>query len=166
MIPVLRQLSRHPNPHVCSKASLLLGRLHQNQNWVSYWVQGVLQDPDPRVRANAVESLWKVDSPKAREILLTALKDSHCRVVANALIGLYHLGDRGAAIQMRAMIRHSSAAFRAAAAFGIGETLDPQFLPALSSSMQDDDPGVRRNVFKAMMRIQKKSRSQSSPTEG
>lgn len=52
-----------------------------------------LGESDPRVRANAIESLWGVDSPEARTLLSFATNDANNRVVGNALLGLYHLGN-------------------------------------------------------------------------
>src|SRR5260370_26660882 len=61
----LAQLSRHKDQKVRSKAILLMGRRNKNHKWVS----GFLSEADPRTRANAIESLWNVDTEGARAVL-------------------------------------------------------------------------------------------------
>ena len=58
------------------KVARMAGRLLRNLRWLEMR----LSDPDPRVRANAVESLWGVNSPEARSLFLTAARDPHHRV--------------------------------------------------------------------------------------
>jgi HEAT repeat protein len=48
-----------------------------------------LEDPDPRVRANAVESMGLLRDPKTIRILHPFLKDENHRIRANAIIALY-----------------------------------------------------------------------------
>src|SRR5579864_1209270 len=80
----LVNLLRSPDPQVRSKAATLYGRTSHNAEWV----RSRLGEPDPRVRANAVESLWGEDSDAARAVLKEASRDRHHRVAANAWIGL------------------------------------------------------------------------------
>ena len=51
------------------------------------WVMGRLSESDPRVRANAIESMWGVDTPEARTLLNFAVSDANNRVAGNALLG-------------------------------------------------------------------------------
>ena len=90
MMASMLRLLRHPNPYLRSKAVKVVGRGSKSPKWV----RQRLADPDPRIRANAIESLWSVDNAEARSLLhFAAAEDGHNRVVANALLGLYYLGE-------------------------------------------------------------------------
>ena len=64
---------------VRSKLTLTVGRLVQNATWL----REQLSDPDPRIRANAVEALWAVEVDSVEELLMMATYDPNPRVVAN-----------------------------------------------------------------------------------
>ena len=89
IMPSLMRLLRHPNANLRSKAVKMIGRGSRSAKWV----MGRLSESDPRIRANAVESLWGVDTPEARTLLNFAASDANNRVVGNALLGLYYLGE-------------------------------------------------------------------------
>ena len=89
IMPSLMRMMRHPNPYLRSKAVKMIGRGSKSTKWV----MGRLSESDPRVRANAIESLWGVDTPEARTLLKFAASDANNRVAGNALLGLYHLGE-------------------------------------------------------------------------
>lgn len=63
----LTQLERHPSAEVRSKAALLLGRGNVNVGRVRRF----LTSQDARLRANAVESLWGMNTPQARALFWT-----------------------------------------------------------------------------------------------
>jgi hypothetical protein len=149
---VLPALLRHSDPRVRSKAALLIGRVNQNL----HWLEQRLADSDSRVRANAIESMWGVDSPEARELFLAAASDRHYRVAANAIVGLHRAGDLISARIVRAMARHADPQFRSAAAWAMGETGDPRFLPVLACTPDESQGAVRRNVLRATVRIRKR----------
>ncbi len=151
IVPTLVQLFRHQNPRVRSKAALLAGRSLKSGQWAQQW----LTEPDARVRANVIESLWGTQGSAVAEAYKIALRDSHSRVVGNALVGLYLLGDPTAAELLAEMARHKSAAFRATAAWAMGFIEDPQFLPTLGRMLKDPEPLVRRNVLRALARIKR-----------
>src|SRR5205085_1468063 len=89
IFPSLVRLLRHPNPHIRSKAVLMIGRGNRSPKWV----RQRLADTDSRIRANAAEALWGVNNDEAREILQSLVHDSNNRVAGNAILGLYRLGD-------------------------------------------------------------------------
>jgi hypothetical protein len=152
-LPIFRDLSRHWSVFVRSKATLLIGRFHQNQSWLANWVRRQLQDTDHRVRANAVEGLWRAAAPGIEDVLRIAASDSHHRVAANALVGLYGRVPHESIPLIEEMTRHSSPQFRAAAAFVIGKALDPHFVDALSVLLQDADATVRRRAFQSLLAV-------------
>jgi hypothetical protein len=90
------------------------------------------QDPDPRVRANAVESLWGRTDEDAVRRFRAALGDSHPRPVANACVGLYLSGRAEAVRELSNLASHPEPRFRAAAAWAMGRTGHSRFLPLLA----------------------------------
>ena len=146
IVPPLAHLMSDPNPRLRAKAALLIGRRVGN----SRLAEGFLQQEDPRVRANAVESLWGDTASSAGSVLRLAAKDANNRVVGNALIGLYQLQDRSAVGQILAMSVDRSPLFRTTAAWAMGQTSDPRFLPALEKLARDLFASVRKNASKAI----------------
>ncbi|MDQ2947378.1 MAG: HEAT repeat domain-containing protein [Acidobacteriota bacterium] len=151
ILPVMAQLLRHPNSKVRSKAALLVGRSNKNYQWVE---QRQLE-PDPRVRANALESLWGVDSEGARQVLWAASEDPDNRAAGNAIYGLYQLGEAGSIPLMLEMLDHAQEDFRTTAVWIIGETGDPRFLPVLANLMNDSESKIRAAVFRGIAKLKK-----------
>lgn len=112
-------------------------------------------DADARVRANAVESLWGSMSGMAKAIFTEAAGDRNHRVAANALIGLYMLGDPASVAGLEKMLGRPDAASRAAAAWAMGRTGDGRFAPLLQSTRRKpgQDPMVVRNCLGAVKRV-------------
>src|SRR5687768_8808131 len=119
-----------------------------------------LTDPDPRVRANAVEALWQSRQRGAEHVLRKATRDSHPRVVVNGWVGLYYIGDPGAAEGLLQLASDGSPAHRAAAVWGLGQLGDAVFQPKLQALVRDPDAAVRRNALKALVKIRKRHHEQ------
>ncbi len=145
----LMRVMRHPNPYLRSKAVKMIGRGSKSTKWV----MGRLSESDPRVRANAIESMWGVDTPEARTLLNFAASDANNRVVGNALLGLYHLGEASVLTDVVKLAGHESALFQASAAWVMGETGDPRFTDALRRLISDRDSMVRKRAFTALAQI-------------
>ena len=145
LLPALRQLLRCDNPRVRSKAALLIGRISRNPQWAK------LADPaqDQRVVANAIESLWGLDTNAAKTAFAEAAQDSRNRVAGNGALGLYHAGDLSGATILFEFARRRQTAFRATAAWSMGHTGDPRFLDALGTLGADSDPIVQQAARKA-----------------
>lgn len=148
-VELLTCLLDHPNPRIRSKAALLIGRAAKNARWA----ERHLGSPDARVRANAVEALWHGDTQSCRPVFRDAARDSNCRVAGNGALGLYLLGESESVGMLADMAAHLAPEFRAAAAWSIGETQDPRFLPLLNGMLRDREGKVRHNVLRAMARI-------------
>jgi hypothetical protein len=149
ILPSLMRLLRHPDPHLRSKAVKMIGCGTRNAKWV----QGRLVETDPRVRANAIESLWGVDSPEARELLQTSVHDGDNRVAGNALVALHRIGDSAVIPDFFRMAAHDSQRFRVTAAWAMGETADPRFLDTLARLLRDTHPPVRTRALAGLGRI-------------
>jgi len=149
VLPALRQLLQCPNPRVRSKAALLIGRISRNPQWAK------LTDPlqDQRVVANAIESLWGLDSPAAKAAFREAANDPRNRVAGNGAIGLYVAGDQHGITALFRLSRHKEASFRATSAWSMGRFGDPRFMQRLEELTKDPDEMVNRAATKARTRI-------------
>ncbi len=114
---MLDQLLRQPDPKLKSKVVLVMGRMKKDVDWVTGW----MDDADPRVRANAVESLWGQSTGPARALFASATRDNNHRVAVNALVGLHRAGDPNAAFQLRQLVASSNPLMQAAAQWGLDE---------------------------------------------
>src|SRR5258708_755288 len=148
----LAQLSRHKDQKVRSKAILLMGRRNKNHKWVS----GFLSEADPRTRANAIESLWNVDTEGARAVLREALNDANNRVVGNAVIGLYRLGDPVSIGFMLRLMRNEDTKFQTTALWAIAESGDVRFIPVLEQFLAQANPGLHKRASQIIAGLQEK----------
>jgi hypothetical protein len=151
-IPIAKmvQLFRSSDPRIRSKIARLVGKYSQYQAFIARR----LQEDDPRVRANAIESLWGVDTPVARRALEAAVSDSNHRARINAIYGLYLLGNCTSVRLLLKQARHFSASFRVAAVWGMGQTADPRFASIVQEMATDADESVRRVANLAATRIE------------
>jgi HEAT repeat protein len=152
ILPVLTSLVRHPDPHVQSKATLLIGRAHASPQWLA----GRLSDPDPRIRANAVEALWGMCSEDAKAVARRALRDTNHRVAANAAVALYRMGQLTSIQALANLLDSEHERFRAAGAWAMGETGDPRFLRELSLLDGTERGMVRQNILRSRVRIRER----------
>ena len=120
----LLRLENLDHPRVRSKVVLTIGRLVQNTSWL----REQLQDPNSRVRANAIEALWEVQVEGAEELLLRAAFDSNNRVIGNAAYGLYKLGNPKAVPILYSLLRHPDPLFRISGLWVVTQLGDPRFL--------------------------------------
>lgn len=111
-----------------STLALLSGRLAA----VARFADQLLEDTDPRVRANALESLWGRSDEEALQRFRAALEDPHPRPVANACVGLYLAGRAEAVRELSSLASHPEPRFRAAAAWAMGRIGHSRFLPLLA----------------------------------
>jgi hypothetical protein len=146
IFPSMVRLLRHPNPHIRSKAVLMIGR----QSRSAQWVRHRLSDSDPRIRANALESLWNVNTSEARELLEGLIHDPNNRVAGNALLGLYRLGDTRVIPEILDLAGRQSPLFRSTAAWVMGQTGDPRFAEALAVLLRESNAVVRKRAFSAL----------------
>ncbi|MGH9719274.1 MAG: HEAT repeat domain-containing protein [Bryobacteraceae bacterium] len=133
-----------------SKVALLIGKMKQDTEWLRV----CMTERNPRVRANAIESIWGAFSESSLELFRRATRDSAPRVAGNAAYGLY-LAKDGSGIrtllEMAARLENPS---KSTAAWVMGQTGDPRFLSVLEPMLRDDASGVRKNSLKARLRIQ------------
>ncbi len=149
ILPMMAQLLHHSSVWVRSKAALLVGRGNKNHKWV----EQRLSEKDPRVRANAVESLWGVDSEGSKTVFWAGVTDTDNRVAGNALLGLYRLGEVSSIPLIFDLLDHSDGLFRTTGVWVMGETGDPRFRGCVAKSLSDSDSRVRTAAFRAVAKI-------------
>lgn len=147
--PLLTPLLRHPNARIRSKVALLAGEGNRNRTWFE---RRMLED-DPRVRANAIESAGSAVAEDLRPLFHSAASDSNNRVVGNALVALYRLGDADAIGKLHELISRPESAFRATAVWAMGETGDARFLPVLARILTDPNETIKAATFRAMQKL-------------
>jgi len=149
LLPVMRQILEDPDPRIQSKAAIFIGRRTQNADWA----QQQLRDADSRVRANVIEVLDEALSPAAKQLVWNAAVDSNNRVMGNALLGLYRMGDTASLPLIFQMAKRQEYEFRSTAAWVMGSTGDARFAAALASLLNDPESRVRENAFRGLKRV-------------
>jgi HEAT repeat protein len=145
---ILIRLRTSPDPRIRSKVAKLLGRLAPSV----HLIEQHLASPDARVRANAIESARLVAElrPIFREV---AARDPNNRVVGNALLALFRLGEPDAVASLVRMSQHESEIFRITALWVMGETNDPQFAETLRSSFRTESGKARWMALRSLRRL-------------
>ena len=151
---VLKML-KHDSPKIRSKAALFIGTRTQNLSWAA----SRAKEGDGRVRANILESLQAITAEGAHDIFRGHVHDENNRASGNAVLGLYMLGSAEAIPLAVEMGRHLESRFRNTAAWLMGRTRDPRFLPAIAELMKDEEPLVRSQAFKALGQIKRAGRT-------
>jgi hypothetical protein len=146
-IPWLRSLSQSGDPHVRSRSSKLLCELRPNKGLV----ERQMQSDDPRVRSNAIEALWQSGSEDARQLFKAALSDSNHRVVGNAMVGLYLLGETEILNEMVELCAHKNHLFRAAMAWAMGYVKDRRAISTLQELTRDPSLVVRKRALNSLL---------------
>jgi HEAT repeat protein len=142
----LTQLERHPRSEVRSKAALLLGRGSGNVGRVRRF----LSSQDARLRANAVESLWGMNTPQARALFWDAAADPNRRVAINALAGLCKAADAEARRKLVDLIRGDDHVSRRGAVWAMGKLGDPEFAEILAPLQNDPDENMRKMAMQSL----------------
>jgi hypothetical protein len=151
VVPIVSHLVDSDDPRLSAGTALFVGRRTKNPDWA----ERLLDHGDSRVRANAVEALWGVNSSAARKVLETALVDESNRVVGNCLVGLSQLGKAGAAEEVMRMAEDPLPRFRATAAWAMGEIGHSVFLPHLTALVKDESEVVRRTALRALLLVRR-----------
>lgn len=110
-----------------ARSRATLARLYSKLAVAQDYLAGLLRDPEPRVRANAVEALWHMPSEYTLDRLLEAARDPHHRVAANAFVGLSLAGDERALSGLVDMVEKGEGLTRLAAIWAMGRTGDARF---------------------------------------
>ena len=133
-LPLLTSTLREESPELRSKAAFVFARHCQN----AVFIERALRDSDPKVRASALDGLSVSDHPIDPAAFLDALVDADLSVRSRALVVCYRKGETKRALQLvEDMSRHEEAAFRAAAAWAMGEMGTRRCGPLLERLRED-----------------------------
>ena len=151
LIPIMGYLTQHPDTNIAAKAALLIARRIRNAEWVRRHVNV----KDARIRANVVEGLWGADAPYAKSTYEDCLEDENNRVVGNAMVGLYLLGEDSVGRRIARMADDYRVPFRWTSAWVMGQIGNPENVPLLQRLITDDSPGVRGAALKGLFAIRR-----------
>jgi len=145
----IKWLADDPDKRVRSKVVRLLGRISEE----AAEARRKLSDPDPRVRAAAVEALWGHAAEHGRPVFTAALEDPNHRVRGNAVYGLYRLDDPACLAPLRQLLESGEDLARRAGLWAIEQTRDPRYLPVVAKMMAGATAEARSRCMRAMNAI-------------
>jgi hypothetical protein len=151
LLPVVGHLVDHSSNRLSAKATLFVGRRLQNPSWTAKR----LTQPDQRVRANAVEALWGVDSPAAARILEDCRSDDNPRVAGNSLLGLYLLGRTEIDRRVTDLSDAGDYEMRSTAAWLLGRIDGQECIDCLTRLVKDEHPQVRSRALWSLLEIRR-----------
>ena len=150
LTPWLRTLDTHADGHIRSQAAKLLCRLRPSDGFIS----SHLQSRDARIRASVIEALWNPKMARTDFTLLQFLRasvdDANHRVVANALVGLYRLGDSQAMDKIVDLSATKPHLLRASMAWAMGMIDDPRAVVSLRRLLHDPSFTVRTRAANSL----------------
>jgi hypothetical protein len=147
IVPILHHLTGHPDQKISSKATLLIGKRLRNLDWVK---RVIAHSTDPRLRANAIETMWGLNSPEVMSFFRDFLGNQDNRAVGNAIIGLRRGGDETVAEWLSVIAADPDPKLRMTAAWTIGQIGDATLVPVLTPMAKDRHPDVRRAALKSL----------------
>jgi len=151
LLPILGHLPNSPDANLAAKGVLFVGRRVQNPAWSSQ----LLSRPDARIRANAVEALWGMETPSAIQILEQCLEDKNNRVQGNALLGLHLARRPGVETQVISLSRTTSAPHRSTAAWVMGRMEQERWIDVLTQMVRDEHPQVRSRALRSLQELRR-----------
>ena len=151
LLPVLAHLVSSDDKRLSARATLFVGRRVQNAEWAAK----LMNHPDQRIRASAIESVWGLRNAKAISLLETALDDENNRVVGNAVLGLHIAEVAGVMEIVLAIGRDPKPNFRSTAAWIMGRIASPDLAPELERLRKDENPMVRSTALRALIEVRR-----------
>lgn len=143
MRQLLMPLCSHPNAKVRSKAVTLVGEVASVAP--DTILDRVLNDSDPRVRANAIEVLETKRSTEYVPLLAQRARSSHNRERANAIKAMHRLRVNTASTQLLSMLRDDRPDHRISALWALRQIGWWEMLTEVGRlAKQDDNLRVRR----------------------
>jgi hypothetical protein len=147
IVPIMRHLTRHKDPKISSKAALLIGKRLQNPGWAR---RVITESTDPRLRANAIETMWGLNTAEVIDLFHDCLADWDNRVVGNAIIGLHRAGDAETRKLVAGIAADPNPKLRMTAAWAMGQIGDAGLVPVLTPLAKDGHPEVRRAALRSL----------------
>ena len=149
-LPILTKTLREESPGLRSKAALIFSRYCHN----TLFVENALKDPEPEVRASAIQGLCESEYQPDLSVIAEVFNDSDPSVRARAAVARSRMGEADQAVGMlRDMSRHKDPGFRAQAAWAMGEIGSRPCALLLEKLRADPSPEVRAQAEEALSRM-------------
>ena len=149
-LPMLTKTLHEESPGLRSKAALIFSRHCHN----TLFVENALKDPDPAVRASAIQGLSESEYHSDPSFVEAAFNDPDPSVRAQAAVARARTGGVDQAVGMlRDMLRHKDPGFRAQAAWAMGEIGSRPCMLLLEKLRADPAPEVRAQAEEALSRM-------------
>ncbi len=165
LVPLLFSLINSDNPRIQAKAALIIEKLDVDRAYA----RRLLQHPNARVRANALEAIADRADERGIEFLQQGLADADHRVRTLAAVGLARIGNPAGLQTLWKMARHNLPIERRSAAWGLGACGGAAVLPRLELiARTDPDERVRELAEQGCERIRARLRQdepKSSPPQ-
>ena len=158
-LPLLTKTLREASPGLRSQAALIFSRHCHN----TLFIENALKDPDPQVRASAMQGLSESEYQPDLSIVAAAFTDSDPSVRVQAALVCHRMGEADQAVQMlRAMSGHEDPGFRAQAAWALGEIGSRPCVLLPEKLHNDPAPGVRSEAEEALSKLSEKRSANGS----
>ena len=149
-LPLLTKTLRDASPDLRSKAALIFSRHCHN----TLFIENALKDPDPQVRASAMQGLSESEYQPGLSIVSAAFTDCDPSVKVQAALVCHQMGEADQAVQMlRAMSGHQDPGFRAYAAWALGEIGSRPCVFLLEKLRSDRAYEVRAQAGEALSKL-------------
>lgn len=148
---MIEAMSSEADPAVLSSMLIVIGKFGGEQE-IGVIVP-CLENANPRVRANAIESLEMTGSAKVYPYIIARLDDDDNRVRANAVKALKNLGPANTLKILRAMVNSGRVSMQTSAAYAF------QFFPSednaelLAKLYESDNQSVKNNAMKSLKKF-------------
>lgn len=163
LLAFMRPFLRSRDAQIASKSALILGRQSRGLGWMT----NIRAESDDRIRANLVESLWSRREPEVEQVLQGALRDSHHRVVANAVYGLYLMESEAWIAGLDGLLRSHNPVCRRSGIWVIQSAGGTMAAARLKPLIRDADPSVRRAAFAALKSLREDAEKRAAaPSDG
>ena len=163
VLPLLMRILRERGSELRSKAAFIFARHCRN----ALFFENALQDPEPAVRAHALDGLIAADYAPDPAVLDAAASDGDPDVRVRALLARYRLGEKtGAVDSLGAMAREDDVGARVAAAWALGEVVDRRSPRLLEDLRDDSEETVRSAVRDALDKLGVNLEAASSSDKG
>jgi hypothetical protein len=151
IVSIMHHLTDHKDPKISSKAVLLIGKRLQNLAWAR---RVIAESTEPRLRANAIETMWGMTTPEVVGFFHGCLADWDNRVVGNAIVGLHQAGHSETKTLLAEIATNSNPKLRMTAAWAMGYIGDATLAVLLNSLAKDKCAEVRRAALRSLRQFQ------------
>jgi len=145
----LLRLSKEPDQRVRATVAKALQIFSEAKQRLEL-TRTFLQDEDTRVRANAIESLDRVEDGGVLDRLIELTRSSNSRERANAIKKLWEQGYRDFELSLVRMLQEPDEWTRASAVWVLGEMEAPHLVELLEEALEDPGAVVRENAVRAL----------------